>query len=146
MVSQGWSYRWNFQLMAAQGYVVVAPNRRGCPSFGSEWREQISGDYAGQNIQDYLAAIDEVAKEPWCDTDHLGCIGASYGGLSCFSGYPLTALFCVGIMKVDKLMFSGVLRLRKNERIPGRGRRPRRPATNEFAVAKLGKCVYIKEL
>ena len=84
VVSQGWSYRWNFQLMASQGYVVVAPNRRGCPSFGSEWREQISGDYAGQNIQDYLAAIDAVAKEPWCDTDHLGCVGASYGGYSVY--------------------------------------------------------------
>ena len=84
VVSQGWSYRWNFQLMASQGYVVVAPNRRGCPSFGSEWREQISGDYAGQNIQDYLAAIDSVAKEPWCDTDHLGCVGASYGGYSVY--------------------------------------------------------------
>ncbi|MBQ2008155.1 MAG: S9 family peptidase [Alistipes sp.] len=84
VVSQGWSYRWNFQLMASQGYVVVAPNRRGCPSFGSEWREQISGDYAGQNIQDYLAAIDVVAKEPWCDTDHLGCVGASYGGYSVY--------------------------------------------------------------
>ncbi len=84
VVSQGWSYRWNFQLMAAQGYVVVAPNRRGCPSFGSEWREQISGDYAGQNIQDYLAAIDQVAKEPWCDTDHMGCVGASYGGYSVY--------------------------------------------------------------
>ena len=84
VVSQGWSYRWNFQLMAAQGYVVVAPNRRGCPSFGSEWREQISGDYAGQNIQDYLAAIDEVAKEPWCDTEHMGCVGASYGGYSVY--------------------------------------------------------------
>ena len=84
VVSQGWSYRWNFQLMAAQGYVVVAPNRRGCPSFGSEWREQISGDYAGQNIKDYLAAIDEVAKEPWCDTEHMGCVGASYGGYSVY--------------------------------------------------------------
>jgi dipeptidyl aminopeptidase/acylaminoacyl peptidase len=84
VVGQSWSYRWNFQLMAAQGYVVVAPNRRGCPSFGSEWREQISGDYAGQNIKDYLAAIDEVAKEPWCDADHLGCVGASYGGYSVF--------------------------------------------------------------
>ena len=84
VVSQGWSYRWNFQLMASQGYVVVAPNRRGCPSFGSEWREQISGDYAGQNIQDYLAAIDTVAKEPWCDTDNLGCVGASYGGYSVY--------------------------------------------------------------
>ena len=84
VVSQGWSYRWNFQLMASQGYVVVAPNRRGCPSFGSEWREQISGDYAGQNIQDYLAAIDEVSKEPWCDTEHMGCVGASYGGYSVY--------------------------------------------------------------
>ena len=84
VVSQGWSYRWNFQLMASQGYVVVAPNRRGCPSFGSEWREQISGDYAGQNIQDYLAAIDAVAKEPWCNTDKLGCVGASYGGYSVY--------------------------------------------------------------
>ena len=84
VVSQGWSYRWNFQLMASQGYVVVAPNRRGCPSFGSEWREQISGDYSGQNIQDYLAAIDDVAKEPWCDKDNLGCIGASYGGYSVY--------------------------------------------------------------
>ncbi|MBQ8438785.1 MAG: S9 family peptidase [Alistipes sp.] len=84
VVSQGWSYRWNFQLMASQGYVVVAPNRRGCPSFGSEWREQISGDYAGQNIQDYLAAIDTVSKEPWCDTARLGCVGASYGGYSVY--------------------------------------------------------------
>ena len=84
VVSQGWSYRWNFQLMATQGYVVVAPNRRGCPSFGSEWREQISGDYSGQNIKDYLAAIDDVAKEPWCDTEHMGCVGASYGGYSVY--------------------------------------------------------------
>ena len=83
-VSQGWSYRWNFQLMAAQGYIVVAPNRRGCPSFGSEWREQISGDYAGQNIRDYLAAIDEVSKEPWSDRDRMGCVGASYGGYSVY--------------------------------------------------------------
>ena len=84
VVSQGWSYRWNFQLMAAQGYIVVAPNRRGCPSFGSEWREQISGDYSGQNIQDYLAAIDEVAKEPWSDEERMGCVGASYGGYSVY--------------------------------------------------------------
>ena len=83
-VTNGWSYRWNFQLMAAQGYVVVAPNRRGCPSFGSEWREQISGDYSGQNISDYLSAIDDVAREPWCDTDHMGCVGASYGGYSVY--------------------------------------------------------------
>lgn len=83
-VSQFWSYRWNFQLMAAQGYVVVAPNRRGCPSFGTEWLDQISGDYSGQNIRDYLSAIDSVAAEPWCDSDRLGCVGASYGGYSVF--------------------------------------------------------------
>lgn len=83
-VSNGWSYRWNFQVMASEGYVVVAPNRRGCPSFGSEWREQISGDYAGQNIKDYLAAIDQVAQEPWVDAEHLGCVGASYGGYSVY--------------------------------------------------------------
>ena len=63
VVSQGWSYRWNFALMASQGYVIVAPNRRGCPSFGQEWLEQISGDYSGQNIRDYLSAIDDVARE-----------------------------------------------------------------------------------
>ena len=84
VVSQFWSYRWNFQLMAAQGYVVVAPNRRGLPSFGQEWLDQISGDYSGQNIRDYLSAIDDVAKEPWCDRKKLGCVGASYGGYSVF--------------------------------------------------------------
>ena len=84
VVSQFWSYRWNFQLMAAQGYVVVAPNRRGLPSFGQEWLDQISGDYSGQNIKDYLAAIDDVAKEKWCDKERLGCVGASYGGYSTF--------------------------------------------------------------
>ena len=77
VVSQAWSYRWNFALMASQGYVVVAPNRRGVPSFGQEWLEQISGDYSGQNIRDYLSAIDDVAREPWCDRDRLGCVGAS---------------------------------------------------------------------
>ena len=84
VVSQFWSYRWNFQLMAAQGYVVVAPNRRGVPSFGQEWLDQISGDYSGQNIRDYLSAIDDVAKEKWCDKERLGCVGASYGGYSVF--------------------------------------------------------------
>ena len=84
VVSQFWSYRWNFQLMAAQGYVVVAPNRRGLPSFGQEWLDQISGDYSGQNIRDYLAAIDDVAKEPWADEERLGCVGASYGGYSVY--------------------------------------------------------------
>ena len=84
VVSQFWSYRWNFQLMAAQGYVVVAPNRRGLPSFGQEWLDQISGDYSGQNIRDYLSAIDDVAKEKWCDNERLGCVGASYGGYSVY--------------------------------------------------------------
>lgn len=84
VVSNGWSYRWNYQLMAAQGYIVVAPNRRGVPSFGQEWLEQISGDYSGQNIQDYLAAIDDVAKEPWADETRMGCVGASYGGYSVY--------------------------------------------------------------
>ncbi|MFI3286482.1 MAG: S9 family peptidase [Rikenellaceae bacterium] len=84
VVSQFWSYRWNFQVMAAQGYVVVAPNRRGLPSFGQEWLDQISGDYSGQNIQDYLSAIDDVAQEAWVDADKLGCVGASYGGYSVY--------------------------------------------------------------
>ncbi len=84
VVSQFWSYRWNFQLMAAQGYIVVAPNRRGLPSFGQEWLDQISGDYSGQNIRDYLAAIDDVAREPWVDETRMGCVGASYGGYSVF--------------------------------------------------------------
>lgn len=84
VVSQFWSYRWNFQLMAAQGYVVVAPNRRGLPSFGQEWLDQISGDYSGQNIRDYLSAIDDVAREPWADEHRMGCVGASYGGYSTF--------------------------------------------------------------
>ncbi len=85
VVSNGWSYRWNWQLMAAQGYVVVAPNRRGLPSFGQEWLDQISGDYSGQNIRDYLSAIDDVSlNEPWADRDRMGCVGASYGGYSTF--------------------------------------------------------------
>ena len=83
-VSQFFSYRWNFQMMAANGYVVVAPNRRGLPSFGQEWNEQISGDYGGQNMKDYLTAIDELAKEPFIDEDRLGAVGASYGGFSVF--------------------------------------------------------------
>ncbi len=83
-VSQFWSYRWNFQLMAAQGYVVVAPNRRGLPSFGQEWLDQISGDYSGQNIDDYFSAIDDVAKESYVDRENLGCVGASYGGYSVY--------------------------------------------------------------
>ncbi len=83
-VSQFWSYRWNFQMMAANGYIVVAPNRRGLPGFGQEWNEQISKDYGGQNIKDYLTAIDELAKEPFVDENRLGAVGASYGGFSVF--------------------------------------------------------------
>ncbi|HZL08861.1 MAG TPA: S9 family peptidase [Prolixibacteraceae bacterium] len=83
-VSQFWSYRWNFQQMAANGYIVVAPNRRGLPGFGMEWLEQISGDYGGQNMKDYLSAIDALAKEPFVDKDKLACVGASYGGFSAY--------------------------------------------------------------
>ena len=81
-VSQNWSYRWNFQQMAANGYIVVAPNRRGLPGFGMEWLEQISKDYGGQNIKDYLSAIDNVSAEPFVDKERLGAVGASYGGFS----------------------------------------------------------------
>lgn len=83
-LTQFYSYRWNFQLMAANGYIVVAPNRRGMPGHGVKWNEQISTDYGGQNMQDYLTAIDEFAKEPFCDKTRLGCIGASYGGFSTY--------------------------------------------------------------
>lgn len=81
-VSQFWSYRWNFQMMAANDYIIVAPNRRGLPGFGKQWNEQISGDYGGQNIKDYLSAIDALAKEPFVDENRLGAVGASYGGYS----------------------------------------------------------------
>ena len=81
-VSQFWSFRWNFQMMAAHGYIIVAPNRRGLPTFGQEWNAQISGDYGGQNMEDYLSAIDSLSKEPFIDSDRLGSIGASYGGYS----------------------------------------------------------------
>ncbi len=83
-VSQFFSYRWNFQMMAAHDYIIVAPNRRGLPGFGHEWNDQISGDYGGQNMKDYLAAIDDVAKEPYVDENRLGCVGASYGGFSVY--------------------------------------------------------------
>ncbi|GAB6012596.1 S9 family peptidase [Viscerimonas tarda] len=83
-VSQFWSYRWNLQIMAANGYIIVAPNRRGLPGFGQEWLEQISGDYGGQNMKDYLSAIDAVSKEPYVDENRLGCTGASYGGFSVY--------------------------------------------------------------
>lgn len=83
-LSQFYSYRWNFQLMAAHGYIIIAPNRRGMPGYGVEWNEQISTDYGGQNMDDYLSAIDDLATESYVDTERLGCIGASYGGYSAF--------------------------------------------------------------
>ena len=83
-LGQFWSYRWNFQIMAANDYIIVAPCRRGMPGFGVEWNEAISGDYGGQCMRDYLTAIDEVAKEPFVDKDHLGCVGASFGGFSVY--------------------------------------------------------------
>jgi len=83
-LTQFYSFRWNFQVMAAQGYIVVAPNRRGMPGHGVEWNEAISKDWGGQPIDDYLSAIDDVAKEPYVDTKRLGAVGASYGGYSVF--------------------------------------------------------------
>jgi dipeptidyl aminopeptidase/acylaminoacyl peptidase len=83
-VSQFFSYRWSFQMMASRGYVIVAPNRRGLPTFGKEWNDQISLDYGGQNMQDYLSAIDDAAKLPYVDETKLGCVGASYGGFSVY--------------------------------------------------------------
>ncbi len=83
-VSQFWSYRWNFQMMAANGYIIVAPNRRGLPGFGQEWLEEISGDYGGQNMKDYFSAIDLLKKEPFIDENRLGAVGASYGGYSVY--------------------------------------------------------------
>ena len=83
--SQFWSYRWNFQMMAANGYVVVAPNRHGLPGFGQEWKEQISGDWTGQCMKDYLSAIDFAADSlPFVDRDRLGAVGASFGGFSVY--------------------------------------------------------------
>ncbi len=83
-LTQFWSYRWNFQIMAAHGYIVFAPNRRGVAGFGQEWKEQISGDYGGLNMQDYLDATDAMAKEPYINSSKLGAVGASYGGYSVF--------------------------------------------------------------
>ena len=83
-VSQFWSYRWNFQMMAANGYIVVAPNRRGLPSFGEEWNDEIAGDWGGQAMKDLLSAIDEVATEPYVDKENLGAVGASFGGYSVY--------------------------------------------------------------
>jgi dipeptidyl aminopeptidase/acylaminoacyl peptidase len=83
-LSQFYSIRWNFQLMAAQGYIIVAPNRRGMPGWGVQWNEAISKDWGGLPMQDYLTAIDEVSKESYVDKNRLGCVGASYGGYSVF--------------------------------------------------------------
>lgn len=83
-VSQFWSYRWNFQIMASHGYIIVAPNRRGLPGFGTKWNEEISGDYGGQCMKDYLEAIDQMCKEPYVDKDKLGAVGASFGGFSVY--------------------------------------------------------------
>ena len=83
-LSQFYSFRWNFQLMAANDYIIVAPNRRGMPGHGVEWNEQISKDWGGQVMNDYLAAIDDVAQENYVDNSRLGCIGASFGGYSVF--------------------------------------------------------------
>ncbi|MFZ2906568.1 MAG: S9 family peptidase [Cyclobacteriaceae bacterium] len=83
-LSQFYSFRWNFQLMAANDYIIVAPNRRGMQGHGVAWNEQISKDHGGQVMQDYLSAIDALAKEPFVDNERLGCVGASYGGYSVF--------------------------------------------------------------
>ena len=83
-LTQFYSFRWNFQLMAANGYIIVAPNRRGMPGHGVAWNEQISKDHGGQAIDDYISAIDAVSKEPFVDKNRLGCVGASYGGYSVF--------------------------------------------------------------
>jgi dipeptidyl aminopeptidase/acylaminoacyl peptidase len=83
-LDQFWSYRWNMQMIAAKGYIVFAPNRRGVSGFGQAWKEQISGDYGGKNMQDYLDATDAMAKEPFVDANRLGAIGASYGGFSIY--------------------------------------------------------------
>ena len=84
-VSQFWSYRWNFFIMASQGYIIVAPNRRGLPGFGQEWLEEISGNWTGQCMNDYLSAIDDVAENlPYVDKDRMGAVGASFGGFSVY--------------------------------------------------------------
>jgi dipeptidyl aminopeptidase/acylaminoacyl peptidase len=83
-LTQFYSFRWNFQLMAANGYIIVAPARRGMPGYGVSWNEAISKDWGGQVMDDYLSAIDEVSEEPFVDKERMGCVGASYGGYSVF--------------------------------------------------------------
>ncbi|GAB4091933.1 S9 family peptidase [Flaviaesturariibacter terrae] len=84
-LTQYFSYRWNFQLMASQGYIIVAPNRRGMPGHGTQWNEQVSKDWGGQALRDYLSAIDALTKEPFVDKARVGCVGASFGGFSVFA-------------------------------------------------------------
>jgi dipeptidyl aminopeptidase/acylaminoacyl peptidase len=84
-LTQFYSFRWNFQLIASQGYIVVAPGRRGMPGFGTQWNEQVSKDWGGQVLRDYLSAIDAVSKEKYVDTSRRGCVGASFGGFSSFA-------------------------------------------------------------
>ena len=84
-LTQFYSFRWNLQLMASQGYIVIAPNRRGMPGHGVVWNAHISGDLGGQVMKDYLAAIDDIAKEPYVDSNRLGAVGASYGGYSVYN-------------------------------------------------------------
>ncbi len=84
-VSQFWSYRWNFFIMASQGYVIIAPNRRGLPGFGQQWLEAVSGDWTGLCMKDYLTAIDDAAQNlPYVDRDRMGAVGASFGGFSVY--------------------------------------------------------------
>lgn len=94
-VSQFFSYRWNFQMMAANGYVVIAPNRRGLPGFGTEWNAQISGDYGGQNMEDYISAVEAFKNEAYIDGERIGAVGASYGGFSVYwlAGHNENKLF-----------------------------------------------------
>ena len=83
-IGQWFSYRWNFHLMAAQGYVVVAPNRRGLPGFGRDWNDQISGDWGGQAMKDLLSATDAMIDEPYIDDKRVAAIGASFGGYTVY--------------------------------------------------------------
>ena len=83
-LSQFYSFRWNFQLMASKGYIVICPNRTGMPGWGTKWNEDISGDWGGNPMRDYLAAIDDISKEEYVNTEKLGAVGASYGGYSVF--------------------------------------------------------------
>jgi dipeptidyl aminopeptidase/acylaminoacyl peptidase len=84
-LTQFYSFRWNFQLIASQGYIIVAPNRRGMPGYGTKWNEEVSKDWGGQVIKDYLSAIDVISKEPYVDKNKRGCVGASFGGFSVFA-------------------------------------------------------------